>query len=125
KLLVEITAGAGPDVAAIPDDINRSYAAHGALVDLAPFFKADRLSKADFWPASINPQWLGLHLFAVPYDYVLHIMYYNKSLFAKQHLRYPTAQWTWDDYVRIGQHLTIDRNGKRASEAGFQPNHGV
>ena len=75
--------------------------------------------------ASPRPQWLGPHLFAMPYDYGLHIMYYNKSLFDRQHLSYPTARWTWDDYVRVGQHLTIDRNGKRASEAGFQPNHVV
>jgi multiple sugar transport system substrate-binding protein len=125
KLLVDIAGGAGPDVAAIADDVNRSYAAHGALMDLAPFFKADGLSRGAFWPAALDPQWLGPHLFAMPYDYGLHLMYYNKALFDKQHLSYPTEQWTWDDYVQAGQRLTIDRSGKRANEAGFQPNHVV
>jgi multiple sugar transport system substrate-binding protein len=125
KLLVDIAGGAGPDVAAIPDDILHSYAARGALVDLASFWKADGLAKLDYWPAAIGPQWLGPHLFGLPYDYGLHIMAYNKALFDKQHLSYPTEQWTWDDYVRVGQQLTIDRNGKRASEAGFQPDHVV
>jgi multiple sugar transport system substrate-binding protein len=121
KLLVEIAGGAGPDVAAIADDVSRSYAAHGALMDLAPFWKADGLSIADFWPSAINPQWLGPHLFALPYDYALHFICYNKALFDAQHLSYPTEQWTWDDYVRAGQNLTIDSKGKRANEAGFQP----
>ncbi len=125
KLLVEIAGGAGPDIAAVPDDICRSYAAHGALMDLAPFFKADGLSRDSYWPAALNPQWLGPHLFAMPYDYGMHIMYYNKALFDKQHISYPTEQWTWDDYVRVGRHLTIDSNGKRASDPGFQPDHVV
>jgi ABC-type glycerol-3-phosphate transport system substrate-binding protein len=125
KLLVEIAGGAAPDVAAIPDDIMHSYAAHNALVDLAPFWKADGMSRAPYWPAAINPQWLGPHLFSLPYDYGLHIMYYNKALFDKQHQSYPTEAWTWDDYVRVGRNLTIDRNGKRASDAGFQADHVV
>jgi ABC-type glycerol-3-phosphate transport system substrate-binding protein len=50
-------------------------------------------------------------------------MAYNKELFDRQYLRYPTNNWTWDDFVKVGRHLTIDRNGKRASEAGFQPQH--
>jgi ABC-type glycerol-3-phosphate transport system substrate-binding protein len=125
KLLIEIAGGAAPDVAAIADDVMRSYAAHNALVDLAPFWKADGMSKAPYWPAAIDPQWLGPHLFGLPYDYALHIMLYNKALFDKQHLSYPTEQWTWDDYVQVGRHLTIDRNGKRASDAGFQPDHVV
>src|SRR5262249_50838128 len=33
--------------------------------------------------------------------------------------------WTWADFIRIAQNLTLDRNGKRASEAGFQPEHVV
>ena len=123
KFKVDIAGGVPPDLAFAADDAMFSFAVRGVLTDLAPFFKADSLKKSDFWPAAINPQWLGNHLFAMPLDYGLHVLWYNKALFDKQHLRYPTDKWTWDDYVRVGRQLTIDRNGRRASEAGFQPQH--
>jgi len=123
KLQVEIAGGDAPDLVFSADDNMTSFAARGVWVDLLPFFKAAGLTKSDFWPAAINPQFLGPHLFAMPLDYALHVMYYSKALFDQQHLRYPTDQWTWSDFVQTARHLTIDRSGKRASEAGFQPKH--
>src|SRR5919198_5017387 len=123
KLKVEIAGGVPPDLVFSADDQMFSFAVRGAWVDLLPFFKKDGLKRSDFWPAAIDPQFLGNHLFAMPLDYGMHIMAYNKALFDRQHLRYPTDKWTWDDFVKVGRHLTIDRNGKRASEAGFQPEH--
>ena len=123
KLKVEIAGGDAPDIVFSADDDMTSFAARGAWVDLLPFFKASGLRMAEYWPAAINPQFLGAHLFAMPLDYAVHVMYYNKQLFDRQHLRYPTDQWTWSDFVQAGRHLTIDRSGKRASEAGFQPDH--
>jgi multiple sugar transport system substrate-binding protein len=123
KLQVEMAGGVPPDLIFATDDDMFSFAARGAWVDLLPFFKADGLKKSQFWPAAIDPQFLGPHLFAMPLDYGMHVMSYNKELFDRQHLRYPTDKWTWDDFVKVGRHLTIDRNGKRASEAGFQPQH--
>ncbi len=123
KLLANIAGGDAPDVAAVADDVLRSYAAHGALVDLAPFFQADGLNRNDFWPAAIDPHWLGPHLFGMPYDYGLHVMFYNKALFDAQNLSYPTADWTWDDYIQVGQRLTLDRSGRRANDPDFEPEH--
>lgn len=124
-LKVQMAGGAPPDLVFHADDSMFSFAARGAFVDLAPFFKAAGLKKADFWPAAIDPQFLGNQLFAMPLDYGLHVMVYNKSMFDQQHLSYPTDKWTWTDWLRVAQHLTIDRNGKRSTEAGFQPVHVV
>lgn len=123
KLLVQIAGGQPPDLVFGGDDQLFSYSARGAFTDLAPFFHADGLKRSDYWPAAIDPQWLGNHLFAMPLDYALHVLYYNKALFDAQHQSYPTDNWTWNDFLQVGRNLTIDRSGKRASEAGFQPEH--
>jgi len=123
KLKVEMAGGVPPDLAFIGDDVMFSFAARGALLDLAPFFARAGLKRADYWPAAIDPQYLGPHLFALPLDYGVYVMYYNKALFDRQHLSYPTDRWSWADWVQTARHLTIDRTGKRASEAGFQPAH--
>lgn len=123
KLQVELAGGVPPDLIFFSDDALYSFAARNAFVDLLPFFKQAGLKTTDFWPAAINPQFLGSHLFAMPLDYGMHIMFYNKALFDQQHLSYPTAKWTWQDFIKAGRKLTIDRSGKRADEAGFQPEH--
>jgi multiple sugar transport system substrate-binding protein len=125
KVQVEIAGGAPPDILFSSDDQMTSLAVRGAFVDLLPFFKADGLKKEDFWPAALNPQFLGPHLFAMPLDYGVDVLYYNKALFDKQHVQYPTDKWTWDDFVKAGRKLTVDRSGKRADEPGFQPQHVV
>jgi len=125
KLKVEIAGGVPPDLVFASDDDMFSFAARNTLVDMAPFFKTAGLKRADFYPAAMDPQWLGQHLFAMPLDYGLHVLTYNKELFDRQHQSYPTDKWTWADFIRVGQNLTLDRNGKRANEAGFKPEHVV
>ncbi len=49
--------------------------------------------------------------------------YYNKKLFDKAGVPYPPSSadkaWTWDQYVDAAKKLTIDKNGKNATQAGF------
>ncbi len=125
KLKIEMAGGVAPDLVFASDDDMFSFAARNTLLDLAPFFKKNGLRRSDYYPAAMDPQWLGNHLFAMPLDYGLHILAYNKELFDRQHQSYPTDKWTWQDFIRVGQNLTLDRNGKRANEAGFQPDHVV
>lgn len=35
------------------------------------------------------------------------LLFYNKDLFDKAGVAYPTAEWTWDDFVEAGKKLTI------------------
>lgn len=44
-------------------------------------------------------------LWAVPYRVDLGVMYYNRDLFGKYHVAPPKPDWTWDDFLRIGQAL--------------------
>jgi len=59
-------------------------------------------------------------------------MFYNKDLFAKANLpdlpqkvgdQYNGATWDWDAVKKIGQQLTLDNKGKKASDAGFDANN--
>jgi multiple sugar transport system substrate-binding protein len=50
-------------------------------------------------------------------------LYYNADMFKAAGLTPPPDKsanaWTWDQFVDIAKKLTIDENGKNASEAGF------
>jgi multiple sugar transport system substrate-binding protein len=64
-------------------------------------------------------KWKGT-LYALPTSAQTAVMYYNKDLFDDAHIPYPTADWTWDDMVRIAKALTHDDNGD-----GMIDRHGV
>jgi multiple sugar transport system substrate-binding protein len=52
-------------------------------------------------------------------------LFYNKDAFKAAGLAEPPTTydkaWTWDEFVKVAQKLTIDRNGKNATEPGFDP----
>lgn len=51
------------------------------------------------------------------------VLYYNKDLFDAAGVPYPSATeaMTWDEFVDTAKKLTLDVNGKNASEEGFDP----
>src|SRR5437868_5701413 len=48
---------------------------------------------------------------AAPMEWVTAAIYYNKDLFDKAGLAYPTAAWTWDDFAKDAAALTDKANG--------------
>jgi len=50
-------------------------------------------------------------LYALPKDFTPLVMYYNKKLFDRDRLPYPSANWTWDEYLRLSKKLTKDLDG--------------
>lgn len=54
-------------------------------------------------------------------------LWYNKDMFDNAGIPYPPTTldeaWTWDEFVEVAKKLTIDANGKNASEAGFDKNN--
>jgi multiple sugar transport system substrate-binding protein len=123
KLTVEWAGGTAPDMAFGADDNLFSFAARGTLLDLSKYWQASGLKKSDYWANVINPQSLGSHLFAMPLDYGMWMLQYNKAIFDRAHLRYPDLSWTWDDFVRVTRKLTIDNKGRTAEDPNFDPQH--
>jgi multiple sugar transport system substrate-binding protein len=57
----------------------------------------------------------------LPYDGGTYALAYNKDLFDKAQIKYPDDTWTWDNYVQVAARLTVDGNGRRANDNGFDP----
>ncbi|HWE64257.1 MAG TPA: extracellular solute-binding protein [Chloroflexota bacterium] len=125
KLTVEIAGGTAPDMVFGADDNLFSFAARGTLRELTPYWQKSGLKASDYWASAINSQKLGPHLFAMPLDYGMWMLQYNKAIFDRAHLRYPDLSWTWDDFVRVTRKLTIDNKGRTAEDPAFDPHHVV
>jgi len=50
-------------------------------------------------------------MYSFPLNFVTTIMYYDIGAFDEAGLEYPSAEWTWDDFLTAAQELTVDEDG--------------
>jgi len=120
KLLTELASGATSDVSFTAMGSFRVIAKQGGLVELDPFMARD-VKKGDYYEYAIDSGKYKGKYYAFPYDGGTYALAYNKDLLDKEQVKYPDDTWTWDKYVEVAARLTIDRNGRRATERGFDP----
>jgi len=112
RLLLTATArDTLPDVFQLDDVDVPALADRGGALDLAPY-----LSRAGVDLARYNPEVLaifrrGAALYGLPRGYAPLMVAYNRDLLDRAAIPYPTDDWTWDEFLRMAQLLTRDRDG--------------
>lgn len=120
KLQSQIAAGEAPDVFMISGFYFQDFARKGVLKDLAPWVQKDGLDLQDFFPIPLKVLSYQGHLYALPRDYNVVVLYYNKKLFDRAGVPYPDTTWTWEDLRRVAKALTLDLDGDgRIDQFGF------
>ncbi|MBP3040311.1 sugar ABC transporter substrate-binding protein [Bacillaceae bacterium Marseille-Q3522] len=111
KLQTRIAGGQAPDVFELNYENFVQYASKGTLADLSEFIKEDK----EFNPDQLNEQAFK----AFQYDGKQYgmvesfsnvVTFYNKDLFDKAGVEYPTADWTWEDELEAAKKLTDKDN---------------
>lgn len=111
RVLTGIAAGHPPDVFLLdPGDVP-TFADRGAVIDLAPY-----LARLGVDPGRYDSTVLGIFrrgaaVYALPEGYTPLVVAYNKDLFDRASLPYPTSDWTWDEFRRVARVLTRDTDG--------------
>ena len=112
KVDTMISGGDAPDICEVGMDKVHYYVSAGVLRDLAGLMSpADRQDLKSYFPVTLAPYVDGQKVFALPWCYVPFILFYNKNLFDKYGVPYPTDDWTWDDYLQAAIELTHDVDG--------------
>jgi multiple sugar transport system substrate-binding protein len=112
KLQTVVAAKQAPDAFELNYENFVTYADKGALADLTPLIAADTGFSTDVY----NPTALaafaqdGKQLGLVE-SFSNVILFYNKDLFDKAGVAYPTADWTWTEELAAAQKLTDTANG--------------
>jgi len=115
QTLLTMLAGGTPPDASIVDGYNEpEIITRGTIVELSPYAQKTGIDKADYDANQWNENSCGGKLYSFPnmrcYNVV---MYYNKDLFQKAGVAFPTPSWTWDDFVTACQKLTVTQGGQR------------
>ena len=116
KLNTLATANELPDCGIMNESGVLDFASKGLLADIS-----DMYAGADAMPLdSITFKADGQPVAYSAANEIL-VLYYNKKLFDTAGLDYPspTQPMSWDKFVETAKLLTIDKNGKNATESGF------
>ena len=117
KLDTQIAAGQAPDVWLSDGVYVMKYAQRGAAKDLTDWIAKD-LKADEYYGLDFNKDAEGRY-WGVPQGIQVGVLFYNKDLFDKAGVAYPTDEWTWEDLKASAAKLTVDAGGKTAEDSGF------
>lgn len=112
KMRTALAGGSPPDVFRINDDFVQQFTANGALKDLSPYVKRDKLNTADYAKQVFE---FGLQsdgrMTSWQLGYQPAVVFYNKDMFKAAGVPLPPTTWTadgwtWDDFLKAAQRLT-------------------
>lgn len=118
KLNTMAAAGELPDCGIMNENGVLDFASKGLLADVSGMYAGSDSKPMD----SITFKSEGTPVAYSAANEIL-FMYYNKDMFDKAGLPYPSATeaMTWEEFVETAKKLTLDKNGKTPNDAGFDP----
>lgn len=107
----QMLKGETPDVFMIPGSDLPTFAGAGALTNLTSFAKEDeKFSLDEYYSSSLKAGQYKDIQYALPFESVPTLMFVNKTLLRAEGVELPANDWTWDDFYKICETVTKDRN---------------
>ncbi|MBQ6388426.1 MAG: sugar ABC transporter substrate-binding protein [Mogibacterium sp.] len=107
--LLEAGASGGelPDVFWMHINEAEKYMDNGVLLDLDDYIAADdKIDLANYYEGIVDIYQHDGNQYALPKDHDTIALLYNKAIFDKYGVDYPTDDWTWDDYAAAAKKIT-------------------
>ncbi|MDF2644316.1 MAG: transporter substrate-binding protein [Paenibacillus sp.] len=104
RLLASFASGTGPDIFFVSSPMIKRLADVNMLMPLTSYFTP--AMKEDFYPTALEAVTLYNTIYAVPIETELMGLFYNKSMFQKQHLAPPK---TWNEMMEAAKTLKTSR----------------
>lgn len=111
KLKTLLAANTPPDVFAMDAPLYLDYQSRGQLLNLQPYIDKNSGMLDGFYPVTLQAYKLSDGYYGMPRDFQTIVLFYNKDMFDKAGMAYPTDSWTYDDLRTAAKNLTIDSNG--------------
>lgn len=106
KTMALISSGEAPDILYLNENIY-TYTTRGVLEPLTQYIEAEGEGYLDyFYDSLLEPLTYEGELYALPQEVSPYVIYYNKDLFDKYGVEYPTNDWTFDDWYETCKKLT-------------------
>ena len=119
KLLVSIASGTAPDVWYLGADNFPDLLAKDTILDLTSYFEqnAELIDPEVYTTMALDAFSMDGKRYATVNGTNTIVMYYNKDMFDKAGVDYPSDQLTWETWVELAEKLTV-RNGDQFEQYG-------
>jgi len=99
-----------PDILMLSQDMYEKYAADGRLVSLEPFITRDKVDLEGFVPGLIDlmREKGGGELYGLSPSFSSQAVYYNKDLFDRFNIEYPTDKMSWEELFNLAARFPTD-----------------
>jgi multiple sugar transport system substrate-binding protein len=111
RILTSIVAGTPPDVFLLDNIDVPAFTSRGVTIDLSPYLRRLGVDLTRYDSMVVGIFRRGEAVYALPKGYTPMVMVYNKDLFDRAGVPYPSDDWTWDDFLRVAKALTRDSDG--------------
>lgn len=109
-----------PDFIYTNDDLVRTMAARDILAPLDDeTIKAAKIDLSLYEPKTLEMLSYKGQLYALPFCFSNLALFYNKDIFDKAGVKYPTADWKWKDLLDSAEKLTVREKSGRIRHYGF------
>ena len=120
--LTQLTAGTAPDLVGFDSSDLPLVYRKGFLMDLAPIMAKDNFKPEDnFFAGVYKTGMVDGKLVAIAKDFSVSAFYANTAMLQKAGIAVPKEGWTYDEYLKMAQKLTVDKNGNNATSPDFDP----
>ena len=124
KLEAAATGGSVADVFQMNGVNITKYADGGILLPIDDYIAASEVDLANYPEAMNNMYNFNGTQYGIAMDYDTTGLWYNKALFDKAGVAYPTSDWTWDDLAAAAKALTGVEDGVYGIAAGYSDQQG-
>lgn len=121
KLHAQFAGGNVPDVFYYVSDRLFTFVHKKGILNLKPFIEEDGVDLKRFFPETIDSCMLNGGIYLMPVHFSTDVLFYNKDIFDRMGEPYPTADWTWENYLRAAERLTIRKSGITEQYGTLQP----
>jgi multiple sugar transport system substrate-binding protein len=120
KLNTLVAGGSPPDVFAMDAPLYLDWQSRGALLNLKPYIDKTPGFLDGVYPQTLQAYALPDGYYGLPRDFQTIVVFYNKDMFDKAGVSYPSPDWTYDDLRNVAKQLTLDNNGDgKIDQYGF------
>src|SRR6202012_4681936 len=106
KVTTAVQGGSPPDIAYLYGSWAPNVATIPKVVDLTQVVKQSSVNWSDFYVGERDVATVNGEVIGIPALVDNLAVVYNKQLFAAAHLKAPSANWTWSEFVSDAQKLT-------------------
>lgn len=110
-LITQFSAGTAPDIFYVDTFWFEELARQNMLLPLDLYIKKDKFDIDDFYPSLVNAFTYKGRIYGIPKDFSTLALYYNKEIFDKYGVEYPTSDDTWFDF--LDKALQLKRKGMK------------